>query len=421
MSLLDALGSVVSDVTGFPGNLANPYGPASDGLWNLVEGSFTNDETGQTTTFYFVENDRPDKATSISQINDGGSRRLAIYKYPYRDGQLVDDLGRDGETHTFEIKFFGQNYQTRLKEFIEEIVNRRASGKLSHPVRGVIPCRFSSWNFVHRHDEWNAVSIQATFVENNLGSAALVNAPPASPNMVLRTALQVLTDAQAAISEGIFRVSALLLLPDAIKASLKARADSLFGQVSRLLGQLAITFASDAHLRDLALRAQNEVNGFAGLDAGTTTSPSGQPVTLPPVFQVGFTPADQQTMASQAAAFERAARVTPQQAVYSANQIRAGISTAIAEVREQLGNDGYEVELAYRGMAVQIQQAVESSISAATPAVIIFRVPSPMSLRMVAFLNGLSKDRQNDIEQLNPYLESVNWIREGTEIVVPAT
>lgn len=420
--VFDFVGGVVDDVTGFPGNLANKFGPnARQTAWNLVEGSFKNEETNVTTVFWVADSKKAGtQATALAQVSDGGGRRLAIYEYPYRDGQVIEDLGRRGERFSFEIKFFGTDYRIKLDRFIQNVVNQKGRGELSHPVRGMITARFLDWEFIHRHDEWNAVSIRATFVEDNLGKIAEMKLPEASStNVSLRAALQAVTDAQAFISSSIYRFSSLLLLPSAIRDSLLNRLNSLGGQLSRLFGQIAVTFASDARIKSLALQAQGSINGLLGLYSGIISSAFGGTENLPPVYQVGYSPSDQDQINQQMNQFQTNHQITPGQAVFAANEIRQSISHAISETRTIFGNDGYDIEMAYREISIQVQLAVESAISSNNATVRVYVTPREMSVRQIAFKNNLNVDRQNEIEQLNPFLPSLNLVPKGTSVIVP--
>lgn len=426
MGLLDSL---LSDLA----SLANPFGSASKGEWNLARGVYTS-STGQSLVFFAEKkgagDETPTNITALDQISDSGGRRLAIYEYPYVDGQRVEDLGRKGETFTFNIKFFGDDYQDRFQSFVKIVIQDKGTGTLIHPVRssmngappgGAAKVRLSTYEFLHRYDEWNAVTIKATFIEDNTGSISVKGAP-VKVNSALGSLLQTLSNVQAAVSSLIGAVTAILLLPAAIKAGLLARLASIVALVSSLLGQLAATFSSNKQLQSLAAQAHQASSTIPGLTTGTVTQTvGGSTITakLPPVFQVGFDPVTQVLLTSQINNFVNGNQITPAQAVFSANQIRAQITLAINEVIEALGNDSYDVVVQYRTLAVSIQQAVESCIAAAQPQVIVYLTPSPMSLRTIAYKNNLTPDRQNDIEALNPYLPSVNYIPKGTQVLVP--
>lgn len=402
--------SILADVSAF----SNPFGAPSKGQWNLSEGVFTIN--GKSIKFFYNKDPSPTQRTGLEQITDTGSRRLAIYKYPYRDGQRVADLGRDGETFTFNIKFYGNNYQQLLYNFLG-IVNQSGIGTLTHPVRSGqkgIPARFKDWEFVHQYGEWNAVTIKAVFIEDNTDALASANVPAVSQDSALRSVLQSLVSSQAFIQQTLFSAGALLLLPASIISAMQLRSASISDQLSSLLGKLTATFSSDAQLKSLAAQASTS-GGVAILTSGITSEAE-----LPPVYQVGFDSATQVAVGAQLANFTSGNQITPQQAVFAANQVRMAISAAIAEVDLNLGNDGYAINIQYRSLAVEVQQAVEASIATAQSLVTVYTVPYAMSLRTVAYLNGLTPDDQNALEALNPYLASVNYIARGTVLTVPA-
>lgn len=420
----------ISDL--IPG-FGNPFGLPSQGLWNLQQGSFTiGQSTGgvlgsllnlggglfdksQTVTFY-VENSigqAPGQLTAMESINDSGGRRLAVYEYPYVDGQALQDLGRKGERFTMNIKFFGNNYQILFKSFIEIVTRNNGKGTLNHPVRGSIPARFLEWEFVHRCEEWNAVTIRATFLEDNTGTIDNLNIFD-SINSTLRNTLQVVSTVSSTISTALSTAVALKSLPASVLTSLNTGLTSTLSTCSSLLGKLAATYSTDAALKSLMATASS-LGTFTRANSGTTTT-SGQ---IPPVYQVGFTASDQTNINSQTSAFVNANQITPQQAMYNANAARTQISTQIAAVTDALGNDGYTSVLQYRILAVQIQTVTQSAIASIQTQVTVYTVPYPMSLRQVAFRNNLSVDRQNDIEGLNPYITSVNYILAGTQLLVP--
>ena len=423
----------LTDVLGDIADFSNPYGPSARGKWKLVRGVYTNAQ-GVPTVLYIetkggyenlISREDPSNATALEQIEDTGGRRLVKFEYPYIDGGLVEDLGRMPEVFTFNLKFFGENHQKRFDEFMFQVVNQSGTGTLTHPmaVRKAIPARFKDYTIINRYDEWNCITIKATFWEDNLGAIKTLTPLP-SIDSLLRSALQTLTNIQSAISTLMTEIGALLLLPGALINSMKARLNSIVGQFSRLLGQLAATFSSNPVLKSLFGQSSKTNGNVVGINSGTITrNVSGQSLqaTLPPVYQVGFDPATQTAINNQISAFVNASQVTPQQAVYSANQVRASIITAINEVTTIMGNSGFDIMLQYRGLAVAIQESIEACIAATQSQVKIYTTPSAMSVRTIAVNNGLSPDRQNDIVDLNPLIPSINYIPKGYKITVPAS
>jgi len=412
---------VFSDISAF----SNPYGAPSNGQWNISKGIYTN-SVGQQLVFFVEQSkgENPKQKTAIDQISDSTGRRIAIYEYPYIDGQRTKDLGRKGEKFSFNIKFWGQDYQFKYQEFIRVVVNDKGPGTLLHPtysgIRGSIPARYLDSEIVHRYDEFNAVTLKVTFIEDNTGEISRRNYLP-SQDSTLRSALQTLTNVQSFIGGTIFQVGALLLLPKSMINAMKLRLESITSSITRLLGQLASTFSSNATAQNILSQTASTGNGnVANLNSGTVSNGVSQNAQLPPVYQVGFDPATQSLITSQIQNFINSNQVTTQQAVFAANQVRKLISDAIVEVNTNFGNSGYDVVLNYRTLAISIQEVVESCIALAQSNVKIYVVPSPMSLRVIAQKNGLNPDRQNDIESLNPYIGSINYIPRGTEIIVPA-
>lgn len=422
------MAGILSDLA----SLSNPFGVPSEGQWNLARGVWTPlDGSGREIVLFFesAKEEPVQNRTAIDQITDGGGRRLAMYEYPYQDGQRVQDLGRKGETYTFNLKFFGDNYQQRFIDFQRLVVQQNVRGSLVHPIlspiRGALTVRLRDYEFLHRYEEWNAVTIRAIFVEDNTGEFDLVSSTQESQSTdsTLRSALQTLVATQKTISGLISDVSALLLLPGQIQTALKARLTSITGQVSRLLGQLGATFSHNAQQQSIAAQSSGLSGGVASLSSGTVASASSSGQTqlaqLPAVYQVGFDATTQAAVQSLISAFVSANQVTPQQAVFSANQSRQAITAAINEIIQYAGNDSYEIVLQYRALAISIQQSVEASLASFQTRVKVYTLPTTMSLRLVAKANGLDYNRQNEIEALNPYLPSVNLIPAGSQVLVP--
>ncbi len=417
-----------ADISAF----TNPFGTPAKGKWNLTPGIWYDRKADTATKFYaeIKSGDTNGALTAIDQISDSGARRLAIYEYPYIDGQRVKDLGRKGETYTFNIKFFGPNYQTKLKEFYKNVYQSKNAGELMHPVltaiRGTITTRLQSFDPVHRADEWNSVTFRAVFVEDNTGAIDFASDAKKSvpAESALQQSLKDLVSFQTNVSTLIASATAILQTPAALTAAIKARKDSILGQVSGLLGQLAATFSSTSDFLSVLSVSSGAVGGVAGVSAGVTASRTSTGATqvsqLPPVFQVALDSSTQALVEAQSTNFINSNQVTVQSAVYQTNQARAALTTAIAEIESTLGNYGYDIVVQYRTLAVSVQATVEACISAAQSKVKIFVLPKNMTLRQIAFANGLDPDRQNDIEQLNPYLPSINLIPKGSSITVPA-
>lgn len=403
----------------------SPYGSKSKGEWDLTEGAFVIDGTNQRVVFFYDKTtaaarneggEDPLKKTAVEQITDKGGRRKVVYEYPYVDGHKVKDLGRKGEDFSFTIYFFGPNYQQLFNTFISVVVNNKASGVLTHPVRGQIHAAFFDYEFNHNHDKTNCVSIHAQWKEDTGPQISKINTVASSQNSALRSALQTIASTEFAISSAIASVASAKGTANLLITGMTSSLAAIVGSCSKLLGGLASTFSSDSQLQNLSGQANASGIPITGVSAGTV---NGEPI--PAVFSVGLDANGQDLLNSQTDAFVNQSQITPQQAVFQANQIRASISDAITEAENNFGNDSYDIVLNYRTLAVQIQDTTESCIASANTNIKKYTVPYPMSLRKVAFLNGLDKDRSGDISDLNPDLPSVNWVDKDTVLTVPAS
>lgn len=405
------------------GLLNNAYGPASQGEWSLARGVYFNDKAPNGIVFFYeTRKDEPTgNRTGMDQVSDQGGRRLAIYEYPYRDGQAVKDLGRKGETFTFNIKFFGNNYQNRFNDFVEKVCKSNAQGKIVHPVRGQFSVRFKEWDFNHRHDEWNSVTIKATFLEDTSIEIAASSIPKVSADSALRKAIQDLAVYENTISSNVAQLASAINLPNSVRSGLGSTLASITARASQLIGQLTATFSTDSTQQQLSSQIAATNSGSVGaINSGTVTTGGNIQATLPPVFQTGMDQTSADFVNNQTSTFVNANKITPQQAVYSTNVIRSQTSTAIQDINDNFGNSGYNTVLNYRAMMNSIQETVELCLSSSQNKVQIYTTQRMMSVRQVLFAMGLDADRQNEVAQLNPYLASINFIPPNTNVTVPA-
>ncbi len=102
--------------------------------------------------------------------------------------------------------------------------------------------------------------------------------------------------------------------------------------------------------------------------------------------------------------------------------VRQSISDQIALMSEANNGSGslefFDNIMDLRGMANDIQDAFESGKQSSLIRIIKYVTPHDMSVREVAFDNGLLPDDGVQIAYLNPELDSLNFIAKGTEIKV---
>ena len=96
-----------------------------------------------------------------------------------------------------------------------------------------------------------------------------------------------------------------------------------------------------------------------------------------------------------------------------------------SDVLEPLGTDSdgsielYNEIMDIKRSAILLQQAYEQGLAQNRVGVRRYTVPRLMSVRELAFENGLSPERSLEIDLLNPDIESLNFIPKNSEVLVP--
>ena len=70
-------------------------------------------------------------------------------------------------------------------------------------------------------------------------------------------------------------------------------------------------------------------------------------------------------------------------------------------------------------MAVACQEVLQAGIASSRARLNTYTLPRLMSVREVAFANGLTPNEGEEIEIMNPALESANYIPKGTVLKIP--
>jgi phosphoribosyl-dephospho-CoA transferase len=96
--------------------------------------------------------------------------------------------------------------------------------------------------------------------------------------------------------------------------------------------------------------------------------------------------------------------------------VRDEISLGIEDLKALNALDFHDDIVSSRRTAVLAQEALEAAIAASQPRVILYTTPRLMSIREIAFENGVPITRVSDLDLLNPQLESVNFIPARTQV-----
>lgn len=98
-------------------------------------------------------------------VNDSLTHRYAEYKFPYKNGAKLDDLGREPRRTTLTAVFFGSEYEKELRDFIV-LVDEGKTGTFAHPILGSWQAKCNINNITHNPDDRDAAEVELEFIED---------------------------------------------------------------------------------------------------------------------------------------------------------------------------------------------------------------------------------------------------------------
>ncbi|MDS0794703.1 DNA circularization N-terminal domain-containing protein [Burkholderia pseudomultivorans] len=106
----------------------------------------------------------------VQRTDDPIERDVARYAYPYVDGEDIVDLGQKARETSLTAIFFGDDYEERLKTFLNAI-SQPGPGELVHPVFGSMPeMQFLGGHVSHTADDVDACQVELRFAKANPGN-----------------------------------------------------------------------------------------------------------------------------------------------------------------------------------------------------------------------------------------------------------
>jgi hypothetical protein len=340
---------------------------------------------------------------ALSQIQDQGGRRLTRYTFPYQDGQTTDDLGRKGQTYVLNILFFGNRYLQGYKALFKEL-QQAEPGDLIHPVFGLVTCKMEDFTIMHESQSRKAMAIQLTLVEHNFTINDLDTiAEDDSSKSAIAAALQVFEDIDAMI----LKVQGTLVFLQSVKASVLALINNFKANYAKLLGKMNTTFNPRGSSQDIpALVPVNngglqDANGnTVGSTFRTVASPD-DPFQAVPLDEV----ADNSNTALAVAQLEKEVN-NRRDEINVLIQALSVTTLSCLEFNQQI----IDLKVA----AVRLQDILEKGRKSSKATLKTYVVPRLMTIREVAFENGIDVNQVDQVELLNPELGSVNYIPKGT-------
>lgn len=379
--------------------------------WTLLEGSYqVGNKPGDTKEILFhVFKSASEYSASVPQISDKSGRRKVKYKFPYLDGQTSDDLGAQPESFDVEILLHGPNYMVGLQALLAAFNDPRP-GILKHPVMGIMPVFAEEWTKIHASDTRKAVLLKVQFNEHTFTVKKL---DAVVAQKTTKSALNSALAFFAKIDTVLQNVAAFGRAVQTVKSTIEQAISNFKNGYATLLGSMNVTFNSGSS-QDIPGLLPVNLGGNLNKSGGQSSS-TFPTVQNPTLFST--VPVNQVTGTGSIA-------IAVDDLIKQVNASRAECASIITQLKALDGGQGalefHDDILNLREAAIALQDVLEAGIATSQAQVLNYTVPRLMSIREVAFANGIDVNRVDELDQLNTFLESVNFIPAGTVMRVPS-
>lgn len=388
------------------------FGLDSPKDWNLYESSYRAIDTPESEAVVFhVFKSKESWDGAVSQVTDVIGRRKVKYQFPYKDGQTSDDLGSLPGAFTFNIVIHGPRYLQGLRALQLEF-QKPTPGVLRHPIYGDLTVIIEEAELLHQHDQRKAVAIKATFSEHSYTIGALV---PAEKAKDVKTTLGQALEVFSIITSAINKVEAAVLFTRAAKQRITELLNAYDKAVGKTLTDLNTTFNANGDSTDIPNLLPTDQGGIRNAD-GTLdqdTFSSLRSVSDP------FNDVSLESLSAETAA--ALAVPTMEKQVQERRDELATIITTIESESDEALLEVYDEVIELRRTAILIQNVLEAGVASSNAYIRDYETPRVMSLREVAWINGIWPDRIEELDILNSQLDSINYIAKGETIKVPIT
>lgn len=361
--------------------------------WDIDEAAFGRN--GVFAKFHIFETGT-DFGAGLERIDERSGRRKARFEFPYKNGQATDDLGGKGRDFEVQVLIHGKGYKKAIKALLDFFDDPRP-GDLIHPVFGSISCVPLDWEIGHSSELHEGATLRISFTTHDFDVSFADR--DRDGTSTFKSAITAAVSFFAKINNVLNKVESNILAAAALKNAITAAIGGYNDQYTATLTKLNNTFNRDGSSTDIPALTSTNTGGIFPV-AGSLNS----------VLQ---------SIPDEAIAIEIATALATQQATDQVILLRKTLQTTIDTMSEGEGAVLFREEiLELKRSAIAVQKTLELGIQSSQSQIIDYEVPRLMSLREVAYLNGLSLDRAYDLEILNPSLESTNYIEAGTVLKV---
>lgn len=390
--------------------LLNQFNNGAPQPWDIFEASYLSNASialKKDPVLFLIFESQASYSAAVSQIVDQQGRRKVKYQYPYRDGQTTDDLGRKPGAYTFNVLIFGDNYLVGLQNLISEL-NDPTPGILTHPIFGDIQVVPTDFSLTHSHEQRKAVQLSLSFEEHNFSIAQLTDITPVDKTVTSK--LAKLAAAFGKIANVIDAVKANVQAVQSVKNGIVQSVQEFQTGFAALAASLNATFNPGGPTLPALLPVN--VGGLQNSDGTLNTTPS---TVISPSDPFASVPVSSLSQGAQVA--------LATQTLSKNMQTQRDNITAIIESLKAVGNGQgglvfHDNILDLKTIAIDMQDALEAGIASSNSRVVQYVTPWDMTVREVAFANGLTPGQGIEIALLNPQLGSLNQIPSGTSLMV---
>lgn len=373
----------------------------------------------------------------IVKTDDTADRATAEHSYPYVDGSDIEDMGRGARHISVEAVFYGDDYETRLQEFLA-VLDQPGAGEFIHPVFGSIKNAQATRSSVHHEAEnIDQASVTVEFIESTPRNPFFDRSLPSqTADAVAQHGAAATASASEAAAKLIERLSAANPLSglDTLRDTLTAPLLAITSQVGVVLSGLDVlayprAWGSDIaalvvgilNVRDFgsSLAAdwasiQSDLNAFSVFSAPPSTA------TAPAQVTSSSVPTEAQAIAAVAATIQVNTAVgladaasfvlvsesatptlSPVEIEAVCNKARGTLNVAIAQVRAIYGiEQSRTITEPLKDQGLAVQEAARQIIEARPP-LILRTVEAPGNLRLAAHLWYADHARAPELYRLN--------------------
>ena len=397
--------------------LASLFNGGQPSQWKIFEASYISNSTlngdnpnnplpGRRIAFHVFES-AVNYNAGLDTVTDQVGRRVVERRYPYKDGQTTEDMGRSPSSYTLNAIIHGDNYLDAYSDLIQEF-NQPTPGVLTHPIFGDVSVKFKEMTQTHKSDTRKAIALQIHFVEHTFD---VVTQNSRIGDKAVQGKLTKLLDTFKNLDALATKVEATIFAARTVKNTVLGIIDDYQSFFANLASNNNVTFNPNPESYPALLPVNlggnlNEDGTFASVTQASIRSVS-DPFNSVPVSLVS-------DALTQALASEQITRdlqtLWDKGGNLIANLKAVGGGVGALEFYDDIQN--------IRQSLIDQQATLEAGIASSRARIVQYVTPRVMSIREVAFANGLSPDRAIEIDLLNPNLLSVNFIEKGTTVKV---